>query len=200
MTNVVLGQRLLPNGKLRVHWQVDEENYPAKPLSSRSIDDKLGLIPVEEDWLQGDYRKFEVFTIPYYNYVYMKDMEFMDEAYIVQPFEHDLVVLDLSLNIENIQKAVTVSEGNKDEAVILFNKDNTESIVEDFQVVAGFDKKNGKPYDKDKIMEVDMLIGFQDIWREDMGRIAEAYSYATLVTQNSIENAKKEGNTSVWGG
>ena len=200
MTNVVLGQRLLPNGKLRVHWQVDEENYPAKPLSSRSIDDKLGLIPVEEDWLQGDYRKFEVFTIPYYNYVYMKDMEFMDEAYIVQPFEHDLVVLDLSLNIENIQKAVTVGEGNKDEAVILFNKDNTESIVEDFQVVAGFDKKNSKPYDKDKIMEVDMAIGFKDIWKEDMGRIAEAYSYATLVTQNSIENAKKEGNTSVWGG
>lgn len=200
MTNVVLGQRLLPNGKLRVHWQVDEEYYPAKPLSSRLIDDKLGLIPVEEDWLQGDYRKFEVFTIPYYNYVYMKDMEFMDEAYIVQPFEHDLVVLDLSLNIENIQESITVSEGSKDEAVILFNKDNTESIVEDFQVVAGFDKKNSKPYDKDKIMEVDRAIGFKDIWREDMGRIAEAYSYATLVTQNSIENAKKAGNTSVWGG
>lgn len=200
MTNVVLGQRWLPNGKLRVHWQVDEEYYPAKPLSSRLIDDKLGLIPVEEDWLQGDYRKFEVFTIPYYNYVYMKDMEFMDEAYIVQPFEHDLVVLDLSLNIENIQKAITVSEGSKDEAVILFDKDNTESIVEDFQVVAGFDKKNSKPYDKDKIMEVDRAIGFKDIWREDMGRIAEAYSYATLVTQNSIENAKKAGNTSVWGG
>ena len=200
MTNVVLGQRLLPNGKLRVHWQVDEEYYPAKPLSSRLIDDKLGLIPVEEDWLQGDYRKFEVFTIPYYNYVYMKDMEFMDEAYIVQPFEHDLVVLDLSLNIENIQESITVSEGSKDEAVILFNKDNTESIVEDFQVVAGFDKKNSKPYDKDKIMEVDMAIGFKDIWKEDMGRIAEAYSYATLVNQNSIENAKKAGNTSVWGG
>lgn len=200
MTNVVLGQRLLPNGKLRVHWQVDEEYYPAKPLSSRLIDDKLGLIPVEEDWLQGDYRKFEVFTIPYYNYVYMKDMEFMDEAYIVQPFEHDLVVLDLSLNIENIQKAFTVSEGDKDEAVILFNNDSTESIVEDFQVVAGFDKKNSKPYDKDKIMEVDMAIGFKDIWKEDMGRVAEAYSYATLVNQNSIENAKKAGNTSVWGG
>lgn len=200
MMNIVLGQRMLPNGKLRMHWQVDEDYYPAKPLSSRLINDKLGLMPVEEKWLQGDYRKFEAFTIPYYNYVYMKDMRFSDEAYIVQPFEHDLIVIDISLNEDKLQQAVTVTEtDDKDDTVVLYDQNQTNSIVQEFEVVAGFDKKNNKAYDQQRIMEVDMAIGFKDIWKEDMGKLAEAYMYAISVTEDSLEDAKKEGKTSIWG-
>lgn len=198
--NVLLGQRLLPNGKLRMHWQIDEDYYPAKPLSSVAIDSTKQLIPVEEQWLEGDRTKFEGFTIPYYGYIYMKDMSYLNEAYIVQPFEHDIIVIDLTLDVEQLQKAFTVAETDEgDGTVVLYNQDDTVSVVEEFQVIAGFDKKNNKAYDQDKVLEVDMAIGFKKIWKQDLGKLAEAYTYATLINQNSLDNAKKEGNTSQWG-
>lgn len=200
MLNILLGQKLMPDGKLRVHWQLDEEFYPAKPFSSVGIDQTRKIIVTEEAWLDAKRENFQGFTIPYYDFIYMKDINEMDEAYIIQPFEHDLVVLDLSLDMEQLQQAFTVADTDREEdTVVLFNTDKELSIVEDFQVVAGFDKKLNKSYDKEKIQEVDMAIGFKDIWKEDLGRIAEAYSYATLIGQGSIENAIKRGDSKEWG-
>jgi len=196
--NVLLGQRMLSNGKLRVHWQVDKEGYPLQPKSSVHINSHLQLVPVEEEWLTGKRQRFEGFTIPYYDYIYMKDMKVMDEVYMVQPFEHDLVVLDLTINSEKLREAFTVKGTTNQDSVVLFNQENTGSIVEDFVVVAGFDKEKGQSYTEQRVREVDMAIGFKEIWKEDMGRIAEAYTYATMVNQNSIDTAKLEGRTEIW--
>lgn len=199
--NVLLGQRLLPNGKLRMHWQIDEDYYPAKPLSSVSIDNTKQLLAVEEKWLDGKLPNFEGFTIPYYGYIYMKDMNVLDEAYIIQPYDYDIIVVDITLDVEQLQRVFSVNNesGDGSESVVVYNDGEKESIVEEFQVVAGFDKENNKPYDQDKINQVDMAIGFKDIWKQDLGKLAEAYTFATLINTNSLERAKEDGNTKQWG-
>lgn len=46
---------------------------------------------------------------------------------------------------------------------------------------------------------MDMAIGFKSIWKQDLGKLAEAYTYATLINKNSLDNAKNMGNTTQWG-
>lgn len=198
--NILLGQRLLPNGKIRMHWQVDEDYYPVKPYSSVNIDDTLQLIPVEEKWLSGDRGRFEGFTIPYYDYIYMKDMSIVNEAYIVQPFLNDVIVVDLEVDDKLLQNAFTVESPDDEDAVVMVNKDVHESIVLEFTVVGGLHKSTGNSYTEEEVKSVDMAIGFKGIWREDLGKLAEAFYYATLVNQNSIDKAVERGDGKQWGG
>lgn len=197
--NILLGQRLLPDGKIRLHWQVDKDFYPAKPLGSVNIDNTLQLIPVEERWLEGDKANFEGFTIPYYDYIYMKDMGVENEAYIVQPYEHDIIVIDVELDVDVLKDAFSVNESSGGESVVLINGNKEQSVVQDFAVIAGLNRETGKPYTQEEVISMDMAIGFKDIWKEDLGKIAEAFTYATLVNSNSLKNAQEQGNTQKWG-
>src|SRR5699024_1037337 len=121
--NIILGQKALSNGVIRLHWQMDKDNLPLKPLSSVRIDSSLQLIPEREDWLTGDRRKFEGFTIPYYNYIYMKDMSVMDEAYIVQPFEGDLLVIDIEVDGDLLNQSFTVTQPEDGGEAVVLNPD-----------------------------------------------------------------------------
>lgn len=201
--NIILGQKELSNGVIRLHWQMDKDYLPLKPLSSVRIDSSLQLIPVREDWLTGDRRKFEGFTIPYYNYIYMKDMSVMDEAYIVQPFEGDLLVIDIEVDGDLLNQSFTVTHPEEGgEAVVLnpdFNGESSGNIIREFRVVGGMHKGSNVPYTEDEVRSVDLKTGFNPLWKEDLSRVVESFMYATMVNENSIQNAINNGDTSTWG-
>lgn len=196
--NVLLGQRRLPNGKLRVHWQVDQEGYPIKPVGSDYVDSSLQILPVEEEWLTGKKENFDGFTIPYYDYVYMKDMEVMDEVYTIQPFVNDIVVMDLTLDFESLYNKYSFIEGEEAEQIINSTLTGDEGIVTDFEVIAGFSKERYESYTEQEAKEMDLAVAFKDVWKEDMSKIAEAYTYATLVNKQSLYNAEADGNKKIW--
>lgn len=195
--NVVLGQRLIEEGKLRLHWQADKEFFPIKPYSKVSLRKDVTLIPVEESWLKGKKEDFEAFTIPYYDFVYMKDLSEPKESYIVQPFLGDLVVIDIDINERYLDNSIIGEEGNS-YVRLAKGKGEETSLIEDYRVVAGLDYESKKEYNAERVKEVDFHVGFNKVWKEDLEKLVEAFYYTLSVTRTSLDNALNKGSNSSY--
>lgn len=194
-SNIILGQKKISGRKIRMHWMVDEEYFPVKPTSVVSLDQTKKVIPLSEKWLKASKENFEVFTIPYYDYVYMKDFKEPNESYIVQPFSNDIVVIDIEIDDTYLEEGV-LGTGVDSFVYLPQGEDGQGLLIEDFQVIGGFSKEANTKYTEEEIKDVDLKVGFNKVWKEDLEKLVEAYYYALTVTENSLHNVE---NKERWG-